>query len=177
MADPGQYEAVLGQLSVFLVRQNARNIEIVDQGIYIMVSWQSDGVAHQKTFRDDDLARLDYARFPLGSSSNPVTLLAALGHELDRSGINVATVSQDPEGFFVTGSLGGHYQRDRHPYFDLRRVVVTPPPPPAPLAHAAAAHVASTSALRAVTPSALPRGSNASPIMRRLQALEQTRPH
>ncbi len=123
MAESSQYETMLERLGAFLGSQGARKIQISDEGGgFLLVSWQSDrGARQQRCFRESDLMRLDPHAFvrrgTTGSGHAP--LLAPLGRELDRVGMDVARIDEKTDVFQVSGTITGKYFNKRFEHCNL----------------------------------------------------------
>jgi hypothetical protein len=119
---PTRYQTTLAQLGLFLVGENALEIDIVDEGSFLAVTWSTP--AHdrvQRCFREGDLAHVrqltDQGRT---GSVGRAALLGALGTEIDRARLNVGHIIEESDGFLVTGSLRGMYTAVRFSYPQLR---------------------------------------------------------
>ena len=126
MPEPDRWEIMLDGLGQFLAAQDANHVQILDQGPYLDVSWHlAGGSPQERLFVETELA--DFRRTASNPvSSSPLTLLAALGHEIDQDPIEVARISQEANGFVVTGSIQGHYLSRPYAYADLRASGVQP---------------------------------------------------
>src|SRR5690348_6376466 len=121
MEQSSRYETLLGRLGAYLACQEARRIEIADEGQFVTVSWQSQGPARRHNcFREDEIARLQpNGRNPYESSSR-AALLGVLGRKLDESGMDVARIEEKTEVFLVSGATSGRYSNLRVGYWELR---------------------------------------------------------
>ena len=90
---------------------------------HFAVAWQAAGaIPQERSFIEADFKHLWPAAQPdwLGSSSG-AALLAALGHEIDRAELDVASIVEEADGFVVSGSSsGGHYANRYYLYSELR---------------------------------------------------------
>lgn len=121
MSQPSQWETKLGQLATFLAAQDARHVEILDKGSFQDVSWQPvGGRPQERCFVEADFAQLRPTALLSSGSSSPVTLLDALGHEIDLEQFDVARIVDEADGFVVTGSCRGQYVSRYYAYSELR---------------------------------------------------------
>ena len=77
MEQSSRYETILGHLGAYLACQEARRIEIADEGGYVTVSWLSQGATRRSNcFRPEEIVRLQPSgrRDPSDSSSGPPSL-------------------------------------------------------------------------------------------------------
>lgn len=121
MWQPSQWETTLGQLGAFLAAQGAHHVEVLDKGPFLDVLWQPAGAPPQeRCFVEADFAHLRTTPWLSPGSSISVTLLGALGHEIDREQFDVARIVEEADGFVVTGSSGGQYLSRHYAYSELR---------------------------------------------------------
>jgi hypothetical protein len=130
-SQPTRYQTTLAQLGWYLAGEDALDIEIVDEGIFVNVSWCKPGIgAVQRCFREGEIAHLRPAEAPRPGSRSRAGLLAALGTELDRARMDVGHIAEETDGFLVTGSLRGMYTTLRFSYAQLQGHTRSAPPPP-----------------------------------------------
>jgi hypothetical protein len=120
MAQAGGWEARLEAVGLFLAKQEARQVEIVDEGTFLAVLWDSsdgDGTRQQCYLTDTDLNDLlETATTRSAGWSSWPSILAALGRELKQTRIEVARIAEESDGFLVTGSITGVYTTHRFTY-------------------------------------------------------------
>ena len=120
MTQPDVWTQKLGWLGAFLAGQDARQVEILNRDTFVTVAWERPGGSRQQTkFNTEELLR-PWAPYKLkeGSSSRS-GLLSAVGREVDRAGIDVASIVEEDEGFLVLGSIQGRYQNVCFGYAEL----------------------------------------------------------
>jgi len=111
---------MLGHLGAFLARQDARKIQIADEGNFLAVSWLSAGESpHRGCFRESELEHLRTNRQADAASRSRATLLAALGQRLDRFDLDVARIEERTDAFQVSASQCGRYSNQRFKYWEL----------------------------------------------------------
>src|SRR5688572_23951539 len=96
MSQSSRYETILGQLGAYLACQDARKVEIADEGHYLTVSWLSQGATRrQNCFREEEIARLQSSsRRDPSELSSRAALLGVLGRRLDETGMDVARIEE-----------------------------------------------------------------------------------
>jgi hypothetical protein len=119
--DPSRYEQLLQPLGAFLASQDARHVEIVDEGTFFKVSWH-DRVAGptQRRFVEEELAMMPAMARGGAGVGNHAALLGQLGREIDAVQFNVARIAEGLEWFLVTGSCAGRYESRRFSYRELQ---------------------------------------------------------
>src|SRR5215216_620703 len=105
MPESSRYETILGRLGAYLACQEARRIEISDEGAYVTVSWFSQGATRrQNCFREEEIARLQPSgHHEPNSSASRAALLGVLGRRLDESGMDVARIEEKTDSFQISG--------------------------------------------------------------------------
>ena len=127
MSQPDEWEAKLGWLGSFLAGQDAQHVEIANHDSFVMVEWEGTGSARQAAkFSLEDLARPWVPYKKRSDSLSRSARLPALGKEIDRAHIDVATIQEAALGFAVTGSIGGRYENRCFPYSDLAESSAAP---------------------------------------------------
>jgi len=120
MAEPGQWETKLGWLGGFLAGQGARHVEVVNRDSFVTVAWETaDSSRKESCFSPDELGRTwapyEQASFPSSRSA----LLSELGREIDQLRIDPASIVEEHDGFVVTGSIRGRYEKLSFHYSEL----------------------------------------------------------
>jgi hypothetical protein len=117
-----RYQTTLAQLGWFLLGEDAFDIEIDDEGIFLSVAWRTLANGRVKRcFREEDLAHVRKPTAPtVPTTKSPAALLGALGTEIDRARLDVGHIGQESDGFVVTGSLRGMYTTLRFSYLQLQ---------------------------------------------------------
>ncbi|HZT08614.1 MAG TPA: hypothetical protein VFC51_16445 [Chloroflexota bacterium] len=127
MPTVGDQADVLRALGRLLDQEQAQAIEITNHDVFVSVTWQRrGGTAEQRALQEIDLETLRadaramrkgiFTRNPGGSLAE---LLRTLGQELDRAQVDVSTITEEPEGFRVSGVAGGRYFRQLYHKSDL----------------------------------------------------------
>jgi hypothetical protein len=135
MQQSSRYETILGRLGAYLACQEARRVEIADEGAYLTVSWLSQGATRrQSCFREEEIARLQPSgRRDPNDSASKAALLGLLGRRLDDSGMDVARIEEKTDSFQISGATCGRYSSQRVGYWELRSQPA-PTPRPEPVA-------------------------------------------
>ena len=121
MSKRDPYAMTLWRLGAFLDTQRAQQVEILDQGEFLAVSWQTaGGPRQQRCFGQPDWAQLAQTIGRTAASPrNKASLLHALGEQLDGERVEVGRIVEEADGFQVSGSAGGKYVNRRYPYVGL----------------------------------------------------------
>ena len=116
MPEPGEYSDTLRVVGRWLQQQGARNVEIIDEGTHLGVSWEEPrGTQVKRLFRAFQLAQLrNEARLlRVDPDQDPGTTLAetlrAIGDELDRLGHELLSIIEDATGFRISAMAGGRH--------------------------------------------------------------------
>ena len=122
MPATGEQADVLRALGRFLDEQGASEIEIVNREAFLAVSWKQRTPGEgQRAYQEHELEALrEQAReMRKGSTGNPLGALAemlrTLGQDLDQKQVEVTTITQEAEGFRVSGTASGRYFRELYP--------------------------------------------------------------
>lgn len=125
-------ETMLGRLGAFLAAQDLHQIEIVDEGAFLVVSWQpADAARQHRCFDEADVARLRPSpERGCQESSSRAALLGTLGQEIDRAQLDVAHIVEEADGFVVSGTRCGTYLHRRYRFPELEGNGAQPPARP-----------------------------------------------
>src|SRR5687767_4244451 len=100
--------------------QDAHNVEILNRETFVTVSWRgTDGSRKEVSFGLEELVR-PWVPYKRRDSANRSARLGALGREIDRAQLEVASIHEELHGFVVTGSIAGRYENRSFPYADLK---------------------------------------------------------
>jgi hypothetical protein len=127
MSQPGEWESKLGWLGSFLTGQDAHHVEIANHDSFVAVGWDRKGSSRQAAkFSLEDLTRPWVPYKKSQASSSRSARLGALGREIDRAQLEVASIHEELHGFVVTGSIAGRYENRSFPYVDLKELEAQP---------------------------------------------------
>jgi hypothetical protein len=131
VAKPGEYSDLLRAIGQFFDDCGACSVEVVHQGSFLSAAWEDGSQKRQERhFRAlelDDLreqARAQRANFDLTPRLTTSEILRALGDECDRREIEVASLSEMPDGFHLSGLVEGNLYNHIYTPGEVTRLVV-----------------------------------------------------
>jgi hypothetical protein len=138
MLQIGDQADVLRALGCWLDEQEAREVQISNQGPFLAVSWQAARQGgHHRTCQEHELTALRLAARQLrqghhGNSSGAqggqrgsgplAELLRTLGQELDQSGLKLDEIVQESDAFRVSGTVADAHFSERYETATLLRM-------------------------------------------------------
>jgi hypothetical protein len=116
MLQSGEYADALRVVGRWLELQDARRVEVTDEGEFLSVSWEGSAAGGgQRQFRAFELAQLRreaqlLRTSPGGTPSAGLSeMLRTLGGELDRLSLELLSILELPDGFRMSTAAGGRH--------------------------------------------------------------------
>lgn len=129
MLEPGEYADALRVVGRWLEQQGVDDVEVTDEGQYLSVSWAGT-YSGQRQFRAFELAQLRrearlLRAIPQGTPSIGIAeMLRTLGGELDRSSLELLSITQIPGGFRLSATAAGRRTSTDYPLAEIHRMIV-----------------------------------------------------